>query len=99
MKNFESHIKGNTPVIVDFSAEWCAPCKLMGPVLHEVKEQVGERATILEIDIDKTPYYSQLYNILSVPTLIIFKDGNIVWRKNGLSTAHEILQQLNAHLS
>jgi thioredoxin 1 len=99
MKSFEGHIKGNTPVVVDFFAEWCAPCKLMGPILHEVKEQVGERAIILKLDIDKSPYYSHLYNIRSVPTLIIFKDGNILWRKSGIASTPEILQQLNWHLS
>ena len=99
MNNFEGHINGDKPVIVDFFAEWCGPCKLMPPVLHEIKEQVGDRATILKIDIDKVPYYTQLYNVMSVPTLIIFKKGKIVWRKSGVAPAKEILQQLNMHIS
>ncbi|HLG39853.1 MAG TPA: thioredoxin [Chitinophagaceae bacterium] len=98
-KNFEGHIKGDLPVVVDFFAEWCGPCKLMGPILHEVKDQVGERATVLKLDIDKSPYYSELYDIRSVPTLIIFKGGKVIWRKSGVASAHEILQHLNAHLS
>ncbi len=94
MVSFESHIKGNKPVVVDFSADWCRPCKLMEPVIHEVKENIGDRATVLEIDIDKHPHYSQEYNILGVPTLLIFKDGKVVWRKSGVVPAHEILQEL-----
>jgi len=99
MKNFEGHIKGNLPVVVDFFAPWCGPCKLMGPILNEVKEKVGERATVLKLDIDTSPQYSKLYDIQAVPTLIIFKDGKILWRKSGLASAHEILHQLNPHLS
>lgn len=92
--NFESHIKGNKPVIVDFMADWCAPCKLMTPVLQEVRWKVGERATLLTIDIDNDPGYAQQYAIQSVPTLVIFREGNIVWRKSGVVPAHEILEQL-----
>jgi thioredoxin 1 len=99
MNNFEGHINGDKPVVVDFFAEWCGPCKLMAPVLHEIKEQVGDRATILKIDIDKVPYYTRLYSVMSVPTLIIFKKGNIVWRKSGVAPAKEILQQLNLHIT
>ena len=99
MKSFEGHIKGDIPVVVDFFAEWCGPCKMMGPILHEVKEKVGHRATILKLDVDKSPYYSQLYNIRSVPTLMIFKNGNVLWRKSGVSSTHEILEHLNTHLA
>lgn len=101
MISFEGHINGDKPVIVDFFAEWCGPCpcKLMAPVLQEVKGVAGERATVLKIDIDKHPHFMQLYNIQSVPTLIVFKNGNILWRKNGVVSTHEILQQLNPHLS
>ncbi len=94
MNNFEGHIQGTKPVVVDFFAEWCGPCKLMPPVLQRVKEVTGDRATILKMDIDKNQQYSKMYNIMAVPTLIIFKQGKIVWRKNGVSTAQEILQHL-----
>ena len=75
MNNFETHIKGEKHVVVDFFAEWCGPCKMMPPVLSEVKKQVGDKATILKMDIDKNPQYAQLYGIQSVPTLMIFKKG------------------------
>ena len=94
MQAFESHIKGTKPVVVDFFAEWCGPCKMMTPVLQEVKGQVGERATILKMDIDKNPEYAQLYSIQSVPTLVIFKEGSMVWRRSGVTPAREILEQL-----
>ena len=99
MNNFEGHIKGEKPVLVDFFAEWCVPCKMMTPVLHEVKQHIGDRVTVLKMDIDKNPYYSQLYNIQAVPALILFKNGNIIWRKNGLAPAHEILHHLKTHIA
>lgn len=99
MQNFESHIMGVKPVVVDFFAEWCGPCKLMGPVLQEVKGKVGERATVLKMDIDKNPDYATQYRIQSVPTLVIFKEGHIVWRKSGVTPAHEILGHLAMFLA
>ncbi|MBS1916886.1 MAG: thioredoxin [Bacteroidetes bacterium] len=95
MNNFEGHIQGDIPVVVDFFAEWCGPCKLMPPILKQVKDTVGERATILKMDVDKNPAYAQQYGIQSIPTLIVFHRGNIVWRKSGVASASEILQHLN----
>lgn len=94
MQYFESHINGKKPVVVDFYADWCRPCTLMGPVLEEVKAKVGGRATILKMNIDKNPHHTQLYGIRSVPTLAIFKEGNLVWRQSGVTPAHEILKHL-----
>ncbi len=94
MNNFESLIQSDIPVVVDFFAEWCGPCKLMTPVLHNVKEKIGTRATVLKMDIDKNPSYSQRYQIQAVPTLIIFHRGNIIWRKSGVVPAQEILQRI-----
>jgi thioredoxin 1 len=99
MISFEGHINGDKPVVVDFFAEWCGPCKLMTPVLHEVKERAGDRATVLKLDIDKAPFIAGKYNVQAVPTLIIFKNGNVVWRKSGVTPAHEILQHLNLVMS
>jgi thioredoxin 1 len=94
MSNFESHIEGQKPVVVDFYAEWCGPCKLMSPVLQDLKGKIGDRVTILKMDIDKNPAFAQMYGIQAVPTLLIFKQGRIVWRKSGVMPAHEILDRL-----
>ncbi len=99
MHNFESHIQGEKPVVIDFFAEWCGPCKMMGPVLQEVKSAVGDRATILKMDIDKNPQYAQQYGIQAVPTLAIFRGGKMVWHKVGLTPAHEILERLTMIIS
>lgn len=99
MNDFNEHIQGSKPVVVDFFAEWCGPCKMMPPVLKQVKDTIGDRATILKMDIDKNPSFASKYDVQAVPTLIIFKDGNIVWRKSGVTPAHEILEHLNFHIS
>ena len=99
MVSFEQHIKGNKPVLVDFYADWCQPCKLMGPVLREVKDKIGDQATILKLNVDNSRYYSQLYNIASIPTLMIFQQGKVLWRVSGVVTAQQILQQLNQVVS
>ncbi len=98
MNNFEQHIQGTKPVVVDFFAAWCGPCKMMPPILKQVKESAGEKVTILKMDIDKNRRYAEKYGIQSVPTLIIFKEGKILWRKSGVAPAGEILNQLNAYI-
>jgi thioredoxin 1 len=97
MNSFESHIQGGKPVIVDFFAEWCGPCKMMAPVLHEVKEHLGDKVTILKMDIDLNPMYAQLYGVQSVPTTILFRNGDILWRKTGLVPAHTIIEAVRLH--
>lgn len=98
MSPFETHINGSKPVVVDFFAEWCGPCKMMPPVLKKVKEAVADKATVLKMDIDRNPAYAAKYSVQAVPTLIIFKDGKIVWRKSGVTSAQEIVQQLNTFI-
>ena len=92
--SFETHINGNKPVVVDFFATWCGPCKMMEPVLKQLKEKIGENATILKMDIDKNPAYANRYGIQAVPTVIVFKEGKIIWRKTGVANVNELLQQL-----
>jgi thioredoxin 1 len=97
--SFESHINGTKPVVVDFFATWCGPCKMMEPVLKQLKDRMGEKATILKMDIDKNPAYANRYGIQAVPTVIIFKEGKIIWRKSGVANVNELLQQLNSHMA
>lgn len=92
--SFTEHINGDKPVVVDFFAEWCGPCKMMPPILKQVKDALGEGATVLKMDIDKNPAFAQKYAVQSVPTLIIFKNGNIIWRKSGVTPANEIIRQV-----
>ena len=94
MNEFEKHINGDKPVVVDFFAEWCGPCKMMPPVLKQVKEKMGDTATILKMDIDKNPDYARKFGVQAVPALIIFQRGNIVWRKAGVTASNEIISQL-----
>jgi len=98
MNIYEGHISGDKPVIIDFCAEWCAPGKMMEPILRELKEKVGEMITVLRVDIDKEPGLKKLYDIRTVPTLVIIKHGNVIWRKNGMASAHEIMEHINTAL-
>lgn len=94
-KTFSEIIKGNTPVLVDFSAEWCGPCKMMKPILQELSTRVGNTAIILKIDVDKNPSVSQAYQIRGVPTLILFQNGNILWRQSGVVNAAQLETVIN----
>jgi thioredoxin 1 len=97
-QSFGELIKGNKPVLVDFSAEWCGPCKMMPPILKEVKDKMGESVTILKLDIDRNPAVASAYGIQSVPTLIVFRDGQIKWRQSGVTRADQLKYVLDGIL-
>ena len=88
---FYTLINDDKPVLVDFYANWCGPCQMLSPVLKQVKDNLGERITILKIDTDKNQELASKYNVRGVPTMILFKNGKQLWRQSGLLTKEQIL--------
>lgn len=94
MNNFEQLISGDKPVLVDFFATWCGPCKMMHPVLDELKKLVGNTATIIKIDVDQAQELAMQYGVQAVPTLAIFKNGELLWREPGVHSAQQLAQAI-----
>lgn len=95
MESFNKIISSDKPVLVDFFAEWCGPCKTMAPILKDTKNQLGENATIIKVDVDKNPEAAAAYQIRSVPTLIMFKNGQPVWKQSGVVPTQELIRVFN----
>ena len=94
MEKFDDLITSNIPVLVDFYAEWCGPCKMMKPILEDVKAMKGEKVRVVKVDVDKHQELAAYYQIQSVPTLMIFKDGKQLWRQSVVLQAKELSELL-----
>ena len=95
MAKFEDIIQGNTLVFVDFFATWCGPCKMMHPILEQLKEKMRDDIRILKVDVDKNETLSMQYRIQSVPTLMLFKKGEMLWRQSGAMSLNDLMQKIS----
>lgn len=96
--NFKEIVNSEKPVLVDFFAEWCGPCKMMKPILEELKKMMGDSITIIKIDIDKNQSLAHQYQVQSVPTLMIFQNGELKWRQPGVIQANQLKAVLSPYL-
>lgn len=94
MSNFDTIIRSGKPVLIDFFATWCGPCKMLSPILREVKDSLGDRVSIIKIDVDKNQQISSQYQVRGVPTMILFQNGKQLWRQSGVLTKEEIIKTI-----
>ena len=95
--NFKTIINSDTPVLVDFFAEWCGPCKMLSPVLSQVKKNLGNSITIVKINVDKNELLAAKYQVRGVPTMLLFKKGKQLWRQSGMLQKEEIINVIKQH--
>lgn len=95
---FGDLIQSEKPVLIDFFATWCGPCKMMGPILKDLKSMLGDDVSILKIDVDKNQRIAQKYNMRGVPTLMIFQNGEVKWRQSGVVQANDLKNIIQAYL-
>ena len=97
MATFQEIIQSEKPVLVDFFAEWCGPCKMMAPILKNVKDSLGNTVTIIKVDVDKNPEAARQFGIQGVPTLMVFQKGQVKWRQSGVVPARQLEQVLEKY--
>lgn len=95
--NFNSIINSDTPVLVDFFADWCGPCKALAPILKDVKSELKDNIKIIKIDVDKNQSLAAKYQVRGVPTMILFKNGKNLWRQSGVLQKNDIVNMINQH--
>lgn len=98
MSNFSKIINQDKPVLVDFFAEWCGPCKMMSPILKDVKDSLGEVALIIKIDVDKNQELAAKLQVRGVPTLILYKNGKQLWRQSGVVQKNDLISLIQSHV-
>jgi thioredoxin 1 len=94
MANFKDLINSEKPVLIDFYADWCGPCRTMAPILEKVKANIGDSGTVVKIDVDKNPQIADALQIRSIPTLMIFQNGELKWKKMGVVSESELMKQM-----
>ncbi|MGF1555377.1 thioredoxin [Paucihalobacter sp.] len=97
MSSFNDIINQDKPVLVDFFAEWCGPCKMMAPILTDVKAALGDKVSIIKIDVDKNQSLAAKYQVRGVPTLLLFKNGQQLWRQSGVVQKNDLITLVNIH--
>jgi thioredoxin 1 len=97
-KTFQELIEGDTPVLVDFFAEWCGPCKMMQPILEDTSKQLGAKVKILKVDVDRNPLAASKFQVRGVPTLLLFQKGQVVWRQSGVVPAQQLVMVIENQL-
>lgn len=95
--SFNDIIKSETPVLVDFHADWCGPCKMLAPILKEAKASLGDKVKIVKIDVDRNQSLATKYQVRGVPTMILFKNGELVWRQSGVMQKDDIVRIVQSH--
>jgi thioredoxin 1 len=98
MGKFSDIVKSETPTLVDFYATWCGPCKMMAPVLEQLKDQMGSKVRVLKIDVDKNQEVADKFKIRGVPTFIVFKSGEILWRQSGVIELKTLKEKINSYI-
>jgi len=94
MNNFNQIIKSEKPVLVDFFATWCGPCQMLGPILKQVKDSLGDRVSIIKIDVDKNQLIASQYQVRGVPTMILFQNGKQLWRQSGVVSKEDLIKTI-----